>query len=276
MKCEETEDLLVERWNDSLEPEDGERLERHLAECARCREEAERLDETWARLGALDLGALDGGVAVPSDRLRARFYGALAELEREGEGRGREPWHRRLIRGFERVWPERPAWQMAGIAAALVAGVFLGSLGGENGTREELARLRGDMDTMSRVVAISLLEHPSASERLRGVSWGRRASGTDERVVGALLETVREDESVNVRLAAVEALAGRIEDGSVRRGLIETLPDQGSPLVQMFLLDLLLPESAGEASNALEDLLEREDLDRAVRQRILDEMGTEA
>ena len=33
MKCEEFEELVVERWDEELEPGDERRLERHLDEC---------------------------------------------------------------------------------------------------------------------------------------------------------------------------------------------------------------------------------------------------
>lgn len=270
MSCEEFEELLVDRWNEELGPEGEERLREHLAECAGCAEEAAALDETWARLGDLE-----EGVEVPSDRMRARFYGELARLDRAGAGSA-EPWHARVLAAFERVWPKTVGWQVAAAAATLVAGILLGTaLGGEDETQVELARLRGDVETMGRVVAISLLDHPSASERLRGVSWGARVAAADDRVLGALLETVREDENMNVRLAAVEALAASARDRRVRSGLIEALPRQRSPLVQMLLLDLLAPEGLSDATDSLGELLEREDLDPAVRDRILETSTTD-
>lgn len=268
MKCDEFEELLVDSWNEDLKPEDEERLRRHVAQCADCSAEVPGLDETWARLAELE-----DGIAVPSDRMRARFYGELARLERLRAVRP-EHWYRSLLAGFERVWPKQTGWQMATAAATLVAGVLLGSSLGGDDTGQELARLRGDVESMGRVVAISLLDHPSASERLRGVSWGGRVAGADDRVVGALLETAREDQNVNVRLAAVEALAGNASDSRVRAGLIEALPGQQSPLVQMLLLDLLLPEGSGDAAESLGELLERDDLDQAVRDRIVDASST--
>ena len=60
---------------------------------------------------------------------------------------------------------------------------------------------------MRQMVALSLMQQQSAGERLRGVSWAYRVESSDTEVLSALLYTVNNDQSVNVRMAAVEALA---------------------------------------------------------------------
>ena len=50
------------------------------------------------------------------------------------------------------------------------------------------------------------MQQQSASDRLRGVNYAYRVEQSDPEVLGALLTTVNHDPSVNVRLAAVDAV----------------------------------------------------------------------
>ena len=131
-------------------------------------------------------------------------------------------------------------------------------------TRGEIDELRAEIDSMSRAVTISLLQHQSASERLRAVSWSRIA-GPDNQVLGALLDAARLDPNVNVRLAAVDALAAYADDGAVRSGLIDSLEVERSPLVQLAVLEAVAGEE-GLHNGELQQLIDSGDVDESVLQ----------
>ena len=118
---------------------------------------------------------------------------------------------------------------------------------------------------MSQAVTLSLLEHQSASERLRGVSW---SSGLepDDRVLTALVEAAERDPSVNVRLAAVEALGAHLERPLVRSGLLRSLEARPGPYVQMAVGRLFAAEE--KSTNELERLLSSDLLDPEVRRAL--------
>ena len=65
---------------------------------------------------------------------------------------------------------------------------------------EEIANTR-------EMVALSLLQQQSATERLRGVDYTGRLRTMEPDVVSALTKAVAHDPSVNVRLAAIDALS---------------------------------------------------------------------
>ena len=90
------------------------------------------------------------------------------------------------------------------------------------------------------------------------------------------VELVRNDPSANVRLAAIEALAGRLDEPGVGLRLLRTLPEQSSPMLQMTLLDVLLPVGEGDVIEVAAPLLETEGLDEAVRERLLQAKGESA
>ena len=229
MNCGQANKLLMDSLMGALDAEARRDLDEHLASCERCAAEAAEMETLWHDLG--DLG--ESSHEVPSDKLTRRFRLALADFEtnlHETSRPGFSEW-------WASLWTARPAWQAAFSAAVLLLGVLLGTgLTARQASNEELAELRADVETMSRAVTVSLLQHQSASERLRAVSWSRMAGG-DDQVLTALLDSARTDPNVNVRLAAVDALAGYADQGDVRTRLIDALEVEESPLVQLAVLE---------------------------------------
>lgn len=257
MNCEQADKLLLDSLMGALDAENRQALDEHLETCDRCRQEAAGVESIWQDLGDLD----EARHEVPSDKLNRRFRLALADYEADlysAQRPGFSEW-------WAGLWSARPAWQAAFSAALLAMGVFLGAgMSSSETTRGEIEQLRAEMDTMSRAVTISLLQHQSASERLRAVSWSRMTR-SDDQVLNALLESAREDPNVNVRLAAVDALADYADSGPVRSGLIETLRVEDSPLVQLAVLEAVAGEE-GLRDGELRKLTESGVVDESVLQ----------
>ena len=81
------------------------------------------------------------------------------------------------------------------------------------------------------MMMLSLLENPSATERLRAVGYTKNLNDANGRVIDALLTTLNNDPNVNVRLVTLEALAELAHDPRAREGLVQSLTKQESPLV---------------------------------------------
>ncbi len=172
----------------------------------------------------------------PSPALRQRFYRMLdEEAERAVRKRPSRGW-REMIAAF---MPQPVRLGVAWALPALIVGVLLGTRVPGSERTSEMTELKQEVRSLSRVVTLSLLQQESASERLKGVSYGRSTGSTDERVLSALLAAVTEDPNENVRLAAIDALAGVVERPGVQRTLAESLPHQESPMVQIALVNLL-------------------------------------
>jgi hypothetical protein len=131
----------------------------------------------------------------------------------------------------------------------------------------ELAGLRSEVRSMRRLVAVSLLQQQSASDRLKGVNWSSRVERPDNEVLLALLHTLKYDSNVNVRLAAVDALHQFSSEPVVRLGLIEALRMQDSPLVQIALIDLLVEIRDKQAIDILRRLKQDREQNEAVKER---------
>jgi len=261
MTCDEAKGLLAEYWSQTLGEAQEVAFESHLAICDECRAEADRLGELWKNLALLPS-------EEPGANLRSRFYETLGAYRQ-----GLESAPKRTI--FSKIvglWPRQPAWQMALSFALLAIGVGIGyQLRPEKPTVEqpadsELAQLRGEVSSMRQMVALSLLQQQSAGERLRGVTYAYQAPPSDTEVLSALLTTVNQDQNVNVRLAAVDALHRFGSSPVTRTAVVQSIGKQDNPLVQVALIDLLVDLRDHDAAPALEKLTGDDRVDSAVRQ----------
>ncbi len=226
---------------------EGEDLAAHLASCESCRSELSRIGALWQSLDLLPL-------EEPTGRVRERFYEMLGAY-RQGLAAA-EP--RRVFH-----W-----WQMAAAAALLAMGLGIGYIVRGNGQPPaEVSQLREEVASMRQLVALSLMQQQSASERLRGVSWAYQAEPSDREILGALVTAVNHDTNVNVRLAAVDALRRFSASPETRRAVVDALPSQTTPLVQVALIDLLVDFKERSAEGVLKKLVANRDVNDGVRQQ---------
>lgn len=262
MKCEDYRSRLPEYWEGALEEDEKVGLEMHLASCAGCRSEADSLASIWHGLARVPM-------AQPSRDLRRRFYERLDAyqqglLEAPSSPEPKPAWFDRA-RGW---FAMRPAWQ-AGFATALLAIGFLSGYSVDSKRdNAQLTGLRSEVNNMRQLVTLSLLQQQNASERLKGVNWSYRVEQSDTEVLSALLFTVNHDSNVNVRLAAVDALHAFAADSPVaRKGLVQAIPKQESPMVQVALIDALTELHDRQAVPALQSVSRDADINPEVRQR---------
>jgi len=265
MTCEETRLRVAdELFGGARTAEGGNEVEEHLASCAGCRAEAEAVRATWQRLAVMP-------EPEPSRAVSGRFYAALHAWEEAEQHQASTPQKA----GLWRWWPSKPMWQVAVSVGCLAAGLLTGAVvtthrqpAEVTTSSGEIAQLRKEMTGMRQLVTLSLLQQQSASERLRGVTYSYRAEPDDMEVLSALLRTITTDPSVDVRLAAIESLKNLGQSPVVRRGLINAISKQDSPLVQVSLVDALVELQIKSAMPALRQLNASSQLDPNVHARI--------
>jgi hypothetical protein len=258
----------------SVSEADRSAIERHLKTCKSCKAEYTALTEIWTELGSLP-------DERPGQQLRERFYAEL-ELQKSARALRVTPeirWIDRLNNLVARLWPKQPAVQFAIALVCLLVGYVIGFRidGGGNGPNGDVAQLRSEVVNMQRLVMLSLLKTESASERIRGANWTERINRPDQEVLSALFESLNYDPVVNVRLAALEALAKYYDETEVKKGIIGSLLRQTSPLVQLALVQVITTVHDAEGMAALKELLKNKDLNKTVREQVekrLKEMGS--
>jgi len=260
MDCEETRQLLPDFLLKTIRESDRVDLETHLDTCPECRAECDAIAGAWEQMALLP-------DEEPGPNVRERFYANLESASRKLESRQRAGfWTNLWATGQAGL---RPSFlQMVLPAFFLLVGVLVGHLvTQQTGGKEQVSQLRTELEQMKSLVALSLLEQQSASERLRGVTWGTRLDEADRKVLRALVSTMNSDPSVNVRLAAVDALQHYAEDEEVRDGLVRSLSTQDSPLVQIALIDAMVNLREHRSVAVLRQLADDKQLNQAVRER---------
>jgi anti-sigma factor RsiW len=253
MTCNQVKEHIADYLAGALGAAEAGEFDEHCAQCAACQQETAALSETWEMLGLLEQ-------EQPSAQVRPRFYASLEAYRQGLESTTPAPVRRRFFDWGWQGW----AWS----AALLVAGVGGGQwLGGRDHRQADPAGLQGEVHQMRQLVTLSLLEQQSASERLRGVDYSARVDRSDAPVLAALLHAVNHDASVNVRLAAVDALRKFAGNPSVTGTLGQSLVKQDSPMVQLALIDFIVDERDKAALPSLAALERSPTADKNVKEK---------
>jgi anti-sigma factor RsiW len=261
MNCERVAELLPDYFAGALNHDLDDQLEDHLQQCAQCRESV----TLWNELARLPQ-------EQPSPALRARFEAMLrayqeGQSERAKGSSGPQKVRNVLPFRAEGNWL-RPAGVFACALVLLAVGFAGGRYMGASNThsQEQLIAMQKEMSGVRQLLVLSMLQQQSASERLQGITWSTQAQ-SDPKVLAALLHTLRYDSSVDVRLAALNALSRHGDQPMVRAGLLDTLQARQSPLVQVALIDQLVEMRYASALQQLRKVQQDPDTNPVVRQR---------
>lgn len=255
MTFDECRVLIPEYLSGRLTLAEKELFEAQLETSAELRIELEELRAVWEGLGQLP-------EEQPSAELRARFYQKLSGVNsgRRQSFRGEFAWWKPGLSGLVR---------QAAIAIILFGlGMYAGwAHRGEREQGDEIAEMHAQVQSLRTAVALSLLDRQSATSRLEGVSWSSQVDRPDGELLAALLRALNHDTNVNVRLSSLDALEKFSGNREVRKALVDSIPLQDSPLVQIALIDALVHARDNGAVMELKKLTGDNGLNVAVRQR---------
>lgn len=271
MNCQRIQNSLIDFESGALPEAEAAAIREHLKSCPECQRHWAGLHETLLTLDRLPAPA-------PSPRLRQQFYAMLdAQTEAGGSAHPFRDAPRPFAHWYEFLLPHRAILQAAAAVALLGCGIVLGSRfwpgaskAGDtaaqlDATRQELALLRRQVDSVNQLVTYSLSQQQPAQARLQNVMATLNRGGTDERELAPLLSTLAFDPSTNVRLSALEALYAHADNSTVRQGVRAALNREASPLVQVAMIDFLASVRDRDAAPALQQLSTAPNTDKTVR-----------
>lgn len=158
--------------------------------------------------------------------------------------------------------------QIAASIAILLLGFSLGTWSsGTNGSSEELAQLRNEVQSLREVTLKSTLQRHSASERIMAVNQIDETTHVNQDLLATLLATLNSDESPNVRYAALQALRRYINDENVKAELVKSLERQSDPLIQISLITILVEAEEHSVIAPLREILKNEEITPEVKQQ---------
>ena len=258
MNCTNYQEQIPDWLNKNQTESERIAFENHVAQCGECKKALNATQQVWNLLGEIPS-------PESSPALRVKFN-AMLETYKAGEADKRQPISD-LFSKLKNLWTLQPRLQLAYDVGLLVVGLALGYFSNrQNNTQIET--LSTQVTEMKQMMMLSLLENPSASERLRAVSYTDDFKDVDTKVVEALLTTLNNDPNINVRLMTIEALTKLANNPIVREGLVQSIIKQDSPLVQSALADAMVKLQEKRSVKSFQQLLKKNNLNELVKTKI--------
>jgi hypothetical protein len=265
INCENAKEQFTDWLSNQMPDLERATLENHIMQCAGCQQELHTFSQLWRQMGELR-------APEPSETMRVRFHAMLDTYKDTVETEQRQSMGGFFAR-LQELFTPQPAFRLAYSLVLLCLGIAGGYWFHQQGSpamayQQQIDTLSSQVKEMRQLMLLSLLENPSATERLKAVSYTNEINQVDDQVAEALLTTLNNDPNVNVRLVTLEALAKLAKDPKVREGLVQSITQQDSPLVQSALADVMVKLQEKRSIKQLRLLLKEENLNDLVKSKI--------
>lgn len=207
-----------------------------------------------------DLGAIS--TPMPSSTMSSRFYSMLEEEKKNVKPSLLESFINQIEKAIAELTMPRLAYGFI----LLIIGGFIGTQ--INGSKSEIEKLSQEVQNMREMMMVNLLEGASAADRLKAVTISSQLTSVDNEAIHALLFTLNNDPSVNVRVQTIEALKRWGENERVRQGLVKSIARQESPIVIIELADAMLELELRNSAPEFRKLIDERTLDLTVKQKL--------
>lgn len=168
------------------------------------------------------------------------------------------------------TWTLRAAAAIILVLTGLTAGLLMNQQ--QDATDEQLAALQEEISQMKSALMYGSVQQASASERISAVYTTSRLQESnpqlDEEITDILIYTMNNDQNVNVRLAAAEALFKFRNEPRIGKALTNSLSQQNDPLMQITLIDMLVEMKQKSAINEMQKMLLRAETQDVVKERL--------
>jgi hypothetical protein len=225
MNCKDYKELIRDYITGDISSTNLENLKAHLIVCDECQDEymqMEEINKSFDLLPDLKLTGL-------TDIFQNSYLNQA--LIKEGEDHKFNHISKKIL-------------IPAGIAASIIlfmSGFFAGRVQKENHLKDqEIAALRTEVNETKNLMILSLLKQQSASKRIQAASYAAKLNELQPEVVDALLYSLNTDNSVNVRLASLEALSKYTDNPVIRTELIKSFDQEVDPVIQVNMINLMV------------------------------------
>ena len=260
MKKSDIESLLLEYISGENDSEQQKHLEALLLDHGYTIRDLEELNDIYKNMDKIL-------IPDPGQEMSEKFYSMLKNYKDD------IPDTRSL---FTRVteWIgelNRPKYipHLAYGLSLVIIGWLIGFWSSDNSEyKEQLDYLNNEIHELKTMMTINMLDQDSPSTRIKTLNQIKNLTDIDDATITALLYTLNNDPNLNVRLVTVEVLTRISDNNRVREGLIYSITQQESPLIQIALVDLMVGIKERAAIGQFKELLKKKDLNDVVRSRI--------
>jgi hypothetical protein len=246
MDCKEFEGFMMDYAAGESDSDNLKLLMSHLEVCDKCRKEYEQIkmiNETFDVLPDISPD-VDPGYLKDYD------------LGNKWEEHSRTRRYRRII-------------IPAGIAASVlifISGFLTGRIHRNNDIKDnEIAALRSEVNQTKNLMILSLIKQQSPSKRIQAASYAEKMDELQPEVMDALLQSLNNDQSTNVRLASLEALSKYTNDPSVRTELIKAFDQESDPVIQVNMINLMVLLNEKSSAVTMQRLVNDDNTDEIVK-----------
>ncbi len=253
MKCSEVEIKLAEYLDGNLTPSEMLSMENHITACTDC---TAALEETKLLFDVFE------GISQeePSPKLKASF---LKQLEEE-----KKLQNDVVAMSVKKEFPWKTAFQIAASVLLLIGGYAMGSFRESVKNNTEIVELQTKTTELKQGMMLAMLENRSVSKRIQAVNYSEDMMMPDTQVLDALIDRLHYDGSINVRLAAAEALSKYANNENVKKAFIKSLTEEKNPNIQIAVIQFLVDIQDKRALAPMQQLLEHSETPAYVKEQL--------
>jgi len=255
MKRKDHREKLIDLLHGNLSPEEEKEIIAGLERSGMSRQEIEDL-RSVSRL--IDETPSPG----PSERMDKRFDTMLEE-EKKNSLLGEPEIKTKKLSFVSLLTPGMRI--AAGIALFLLGWFTSGWFGSSTPRDRQIADLSGEIKQLKETLVLTMMQQSSTVERIKAVNMVSEFETADSLIIERLIGVLNHDSNDNVRLLALEALVRYSSVPVVRDGLIGSIGNQTSPLVQLRLADIMLALNEKRAAPEFQKVLQDARLNYSVR-----------
>ena len=215
-------------------------------------------------------------LVMPSDKLDVNFYQMLSRAQsaqqdtvQQNDYRAPSPEQPLSLVDKVKSWfMPTPIAQFATLTLVFVLGFNLNQAPNKEQNNEAYSVLQQDISSLTTVLAMSMLQKDSASERLSGVAYSRQTDLSNPLLVKQLIALLARDKSTSVRLAIINSLGKLTSFGSSEQQLYTLAIEEENLLVQIELCRLLLNYGSADIKKLLTEQANQQLLKPEVREFI--------
>jgi hypothetical protein len=156
----------------------------------------------------------------------------------------------------------------AGIALFLLGWFTASWSGPRSHTNSEMTDLSNKLTDLQQTLVLTMMQQNSSLERIKAVNMLNEFESTDERIIQSLLGALNHDDNDNVRLLSLEALIRYSDNPAVREGLVASIRNQSSPMIQLRLAEVMVALNERKAAPEFQKVLMNAGLNYSVRNKI--------
>ncbi len=269
MKNQEIIDWKIASLANNVSSELSAEMQSYLNGNSQLQEELLFIEQFWTNDIKLSV--------MPSDKLDANFYQMLSRAQSAQhettlqQNEHRSPEEKRplsLIGTVKRWLMPKPIAQFATLTLVFVLGLNVNQASNNDRNNATYSGLQQDISSLTTVLAMSMLQKDSASERLSGVAYSRQTDLSNPLLLEQLIALLARDKSTSVRLAIINSLEQLKSFASSEQQLLTLAIQEKNLLVQIELCRLLLNYGSVDIKKSLTEQTNQQLLKPEVREFI--------